>query len=73
MTANEEADKIEMRAADEAYAAGLGVGEWEAFLTLGETRRLIELAELGHGTWSREPDQLDRMKRQVRHIESKTE
>jgi len=68
-----EADDIEMDAADKAYSAGLGVGEWEAFLTLGQTRRLIELADAGFGTWAREPHQLERMKHITSHIESKTD
>lgn len=60
-----EADDIEMEAADKAYSAFLGVGEWEAFLTLGQTRRLIELAEAGFGTWAREPHRLEQMKSEV--------
>lgn len=68
-----EADDIEMEAADKAYSSGLGVSEWEAFLTLGQTRRLIELADAGFGTWAREPDRLAGMKEEVRYIESKTD
>lgn len=68
----QEANDIEMEAADDSYDAGLGVSEWEAFLSLKQTKRLIELAERGAGTWAREPARLEQMKRQVSRIESKT-
>ena len=57
-----EADDIEMDAAYASYRAGLGVGEWESFLTRKQTERLIELAELGFGTWAKEPHTLEMMK-----------
>lgn len=57
-----EADDIEMRAADRAYKAGLGVGEWEAFLTPDEVDRLIVLGDSGFGTWGQEPHSLEHAK-----------
>ena len=66
------AQDIEMRAAYRSYECGLGVSEWESFLTLEETRQLIELAERGCGTWGREPQTLAAIKRQVARIEEKT-
>ena len=52
----QEAEDIEMRAADRAYRAGLGASEWEAFLTGDEWRRLKILAIAGCGTWGRDRD-----------------
>ena len=72
MTDEKRANDIEMRAAYRSYDCGLGVSEWEAFLTLAETRQLIELAERGCGTWGREPQVLESIKRQVARIEEKT-
>ena len=48
------AKKVEDYAALRAYNAGLGAGEWEAFLTPSETELLTKLAALGYGTWRRE-------------------
>lgn len=48
------AEEIEYCAADRAYRAGLGVGEWEAFLTPSEVEKLKQLAKEGYGTWGRE-------------------
>lgn len=58
----EEAKKIECNAAHRASKAGLGVSDWESFLTPHETHRLIILAEHGHGTWAREPETLKQRK-----------
>lgn len=60
-----EAERIECNAANLAYEAGLGVGEWEAFLTVEQTKRLIELAELGFGTWANEPHTLAAVKNRM--------
>jgi len=48
------AQAIEMQAADRSYGAGLGVSDWESFLTGWETRKLIKLAKEGYGTWGKE-------------------
>ena len=48
------AQAIEATAADRAYRAGLGVGEWEAFLMPEEYEQLVSLARSGYGTWGRE-------------------
>jgi hypothetical protein len=58
-----EANNIENRAAKKSYDCGFGVSEWEAFLEPEETNRLIELGEQGFGTWGREPETIERMKR----------
>lgn len=68
-----EAQDIEMEAIVRASSAGLGARKWEDVLTLGETRRLIVLADEGAGTWGHEPEQLQRMKESVAFIESKTD
>jgi hypothetical protein len=70
---SDEANEIENDAASLAYDCGFGVGEWEAFLTYGQTQRLIELAEQGLGTWANEPDTLARMKSIVQRIKSNTD
>mgnify|MGYP007073205395 FL=1 len=44
------AKKIESDAAYRAYDAGLGVSEWESFLTEDETKELVEYADFGFGT-----------------------
>lgn len=55
MEMNEErAKSIEDRAADRAYRAGLGAGEWESCLTIPERRELALMAKGGLGTWGRE-------------------
>jgi hypothetical protein len=72
MTDEQLAQDIEMRAAYRSYECGLGVSEWESFLTLAETRQLIELAGRGFGTWGREPQVLESIKLQVARIEEKT-
>ncbi len=59
----DEANRIENRAAKRSYDCGFGVSEWEAFLEPAETDRLIELGEQGYGTWGSEPQTLERMKR----------
>lgn len=41
----QERHAIEMAAARRAYAAGLGAGEWEAFLTDEQRARLAEMQE----------------------------
>jgi hypothetical protein len=60
-----EADQIENAAARLAYNAGLGVGEWESFLTIEQTKRLVELAEIGQGTWANEPYSLESAKKRL--------
>ena len=62
----DEADRIEGEAARRAYDAELGAGEWESFLTPEQTRRLIELADMGHGTWANEPSSLAAAKERVK-------
>jgi len=64
-----EANHIETIAAKRSYDCGFGVSEWEAFLEPEETARLIELGDLGFGTWGSEPETLARIKqiRQVKH------
>ena len=49
-----------------------GCGNWEDYLTLRETRRLIELADIGYGLWATDPAKVDSMRKQVAHIDSKT-
>ena len=56
-----EAEEIEGLAADLAYVAGLGVSEWEAFLSEEQVNRLLDLGRQGYGTWGREPETLKRM------------
>ena len=68
-----EAEDIEMAAVIRASNAGIGASEWESVLTLGEMRRLIELADEGFGTLVHEPEQLQSMKECVARIESKTD
>ena len=48
------AKKVEDYAALRAYNAGMGAGEWEAFLTPSETELLTKLAAIGYGTWANE-------------------
>ena len=48
------AKKVEDYAALRAYNAGMGAGEWEAFLTPSETELLTKLAAIGYGTWAKE-------------------
>jgi hypothetical protein len=53
-TYSKHAEEIEDKAADQAYKADLGVGEWEAFLTEGDVKILVLLAKEGYGTWGKE-------------------
>ena len=48
------AKKVEDYAALRAYNAGMGAGEWEAFLTPSEIELLTKLAAIGYGTWAKE-------------------
>ena len=60
-----EANHIENTAASYSYECGFGVSEWEMFLSLNDTIRLVELGEQGFGTWSKEPETLNRMKKMI--------
>ena len=62
---------IERRAKTEAANAGLL--NWEDALTLRETRRMIELSEIGEGSWANDPKTLERMKSIVAKIDAKTD
>ncbi len=53
-----EANRIEMAAAERSYKIGFGVSEWESFLTPEEIDRLIELGDMGFGTWGNEHEML---------------
>jgi hypothetical protein len=67
------AEAIEMAAAQRSIAAGFGASGWDMFLTLGESKSLVSLADRGAGTWAREPAVLESMRRKIAEIDAKTD